>query len=131
MWALEYLSSACESTGPSLVQCRESTWPYGCLSCLNKRRTSLDQRRELGVGSGVIFRDLNKHRIQLGSIQGHRCALKNVVGVMHKGRTQPDSVHVPRHEPRSVFWKLEQMCAGECLLEALPVLESTWFKAGT
>ena len=57
-------------------------WPHTCLSGQNN----------LDVGSGVFFRGLNKHRIQLGSIQGNRCALRSGVGVMHKGRTQPDSV---------------------------------------
>ena len=58
---------------------------------LNKCKTSLGQRRELDVDSGVFFRGLNKHRIQLGSIQGNRCALRSGVGVMHKGRTHLSS----------------------------------------
>ena len=48
-----------------------------------------------------------------------RGAVGSVVGVLHKGRTQPDSVNGPRDGPRSIFRKLgEQMDAEECLLEA-------------
>ena len=88
--------------------------PHACLSCLNKRSISIGQRKDLDLGSGVIFRGFNKRRIQFGSVQGHRCALRNVVGVMNKGRTQRDSVHGTRGGSRSISWKLEQqMCTGE------------------
>ena len=90
-------------------------WPHACLSCLNKRSISTGQQKDLDLGSGVVFRGFNKRRIQFGSIQGHRCALRNVVAVMNKGGTQCDSVHGRRGGPRSIFWKLEQqMCTGEC-----------------
>ena len=47
------------------------------------------------------------------------CA-KECVGVMHKGRTQPESVNRPRVGPRSIFRKLgQQMCTEECMPEAL------------
>ena len=66
------------------------------------------------------FQVVNKWRIQLSSVQGHRCVLRSVVGVMHKGRTQPDSVHRPRSGPRRIFWKLEQqMCTGQCFPESI------------
>ena len=94
------LSRACARSGPRLVQCRDHMWPHICLLGWNKCRTNLGQRRNLDVGSGVLFRGLKKRRIQLGSFQGHRCALRSVVGVMHKGRTQPDSVQRPRSGPR-------------------------------
>ena len=75
---------------------------------------------ESGVASGVLFRGFKKRRIQLGSIQGHRSALRSVVGVMHNGRTQPDSVHGLRGGPRNIYRKLgQQMYYGECLPEAL------------
>ena len=84
------------------------------------------------MGSGVLFRILNKLRIQLGSVEGHRCALESVVRVIHEGRTQPDSIHRPRGGARNIFQKLgQQMCAGECLPEALPVQESACFTART
>ena len=87
---------------------------------VNKCKTSLGQRRELDVDSGVVFRGLNKHRIQLGSIQGHRSALRSVVCVLYKGRFQPDSVHGPRPGPRNIFRQFQQqMCVEECLSEAL------------
>lgn len=75
---------------------------------------------------------MNKLRIQLGSVEGHRCALESVVRVIHEGRTQPDSIHRPRGGARNIFQKLgQQMCAGECLPEALPVQESACFTART
>ena len=77
---------------------------------LNKCKTSLGQRRELDVDSGVVFRGLNKHRIQLGSIQGHRCAVRSIVGILHKGSTQPDSLHGPRDGPRSIFQSFDNRC---------------------
>ena len=71
------------------------------------------------VSSGVFFRGLNKCRVQLGSVQGHRLALRSVVGILHKGSTQPDSVNGPRGGLRSIFRKLgQQMCSEECLPEA-------------
>ena len=116
MWAPEYLSRACASTGPCLIHGRDHMWPHICLLGWNKCRTNLGQRRNLDVGSGVLFRGLKKRRIQLGSFQGHRCALRSVVGVMHKGRTQPDLVQGPRGGPRSIYRKLRQgICDGECL----------------
>ena len=109
------LSRDCARSGPRLVQCRDHMWPHICLLILNMRRTNLGLRWNLGVGSGVLFRGFKKHRIQLGSIQGHRSALRSVVGVMHKGRTQPDSVHGPRGGPRNIYRKLgQQMYEGEC-----------------
>ena len=87
---------------------------------VNKRKTSLGQQRELDVDSGVVFRGLNNRRIQLCYIQGYRSALRSVVCVLYKGRSQPDSVHGPRPGPRNIFRKFQQqMCAEECLLEAL------------
>ena len=74
IWALEYLSRACASTGPRLVQCRDHMWPHVCLLGLNKRKSNLGQRRNLDVGSGVLFRGLKMRRIQLGSNEGHRYA---------------------------------------------------------
>ena len=44
MWAPEYLSRACASTGPHLVQCRDHMWPHICLLILNMRRTNLGLR---------------------------------------------------------------------------------------
>ena len=84
------------------------------------------------VGSGIVFRGLSKHRVQLCSAQYQRYALRGVVDVMHKGGTQPDSVHRPGGGARNIFRKLgQQMCAGECLPEALPVQESACFTART
>ena len=83
------------------------------------------------MGSEVIFRALNKWRIQLGSVQGHRCTLRNAASVMHKGRTKPDAVHGPRGGPRSIDQKLKQICAGECFLEAYPMQDSALFTTGT
>ena len=109
-------------TGGSLVQCRDLMWAHTCLLGLNKWRTNLGEQRDLDVDSGGLFRGLNKRRIQLGSVQGHRCALRSVVGVMQKGRTQPDSVHRARGGPRSIFREFgQQMCTEKCLPEALPV----------
>ena len=72
------------------------------------------------VGSGIVFRGLSKRRVQLCSAQCPRYAPRGVVGVMHKGRTQPDSVHRPRSGPRRIFWKLEQqMCTGQCFPESI------------
>ena len=44
MWAPKYLSRACASTGPRLVQCRDHMWPHICLLILNMRRTNLGLR---------------------------------------------------------------------------------------
>ena len=77
------------------------------------------------VGSGVLFRGFKKRRIRLGSIQGHRSALRRVIGVMQKSRTQPDSVHGPRGGPRSIYRKLgQQMYNGECLPDVEPLQDS-------
>ena len=120
MWAPEYLSRACASIGPSFFQCRDHMLPHACLLGLNKRKTSLGQRGDINMGLGVVFRGLNKRRIQRGSFQGHSCALRSVLGVMHNGRTQPDSVYGLRSGPRSIYWKLEQqMSDGESLPESL------------
>ena len=65
-------------------------------------------------GLSSCLQGLEELQNLLGSFQGNRCALRSVVGVMHKGRAQPDSVHGPRGGARSVYQKLEQqMCAGE------------------
>ena len=99
---------------------------FPCLSCRDE--TYEDQPgsvMEAGVGSGVLFRGFKKRRIRLGSIQGHRSALKSVVGVMQKSRTQPDSVHGPRGGPRSIYQKLgQQMYNGECLPDVEPLQDS-------
>ena len=84
------------------------------------------------VGSGIVFRGLSKRRVQLCSAQCPRYAPRGVVGVMHKGRTQPDSVHGPRSGPRSTYSKPEeQMYAKECLLKALSTVDSALFTAAT
>ena len=48
---------------------------------LNKHKISLGQRRDLDVGSGVVSRGMNKRRIQLGSVKGHRGALRSAEGI--------------------------------------------------
>ena len=119
MWAPEYFLRARASTGPTWFS---AGTVYGFMHVsrgLNKHRTSLGQRRDLDVGSVVVFRGLKKHRFQLGSIQGHIYAVRSVLRVLPKGRTHPDSVHGPRGGPRSIFRKPgQQMCAEDCLLEA-------------
>ena len=112
-----FLEGSCKYRA-HLVQCRDRIWVHACLSDLNKCKTSLGQQRDLDMASGVFFRGLNTYRIHLDSIQGHRGELTSVVVVLDKNRTHPDSVHRPRGGPRSIFWKLEQMCAENCLLEA-------------
>ena len=99
------------STDGSLVQCRDLMWAHTCLLGLNKWRTNLDEQWDLDVGSEGLYRGLNKLRIQLVSIQGHRCALRSVVGVMQKGRTQPNSERRARVGPGVFFGSLDRRCA--------------------
>ena len=122
----------CSSTGPRLVPCRDHMLPHAFLWGLNKRRTSLRQGRNLNVGSAVVYRALKKCKLQLGSFQGNRCALRSIVGVMHKGRAQPDSVHRPRDGPKSIYWKLNKSCAlGSDYERLYPLHDSAWFTVGT
>ena len=62
------------------------------------------------VGSGIVFRGLSKHRVQLCSAQYQRYALRGVVDVMHMGRTQPDSVNGIEVGPGILSQSLKNRC---------------------
>ena len=91
MWAPEYLSRACASTGPTLVRCRDHVGSWVSLGVWTSAGQAWFSEETPDVSSGIFFRGLNKCRVQLGSVQGHRLALRSVVGILHKGSTQPDS----------------------------------------
>ena len=83
-------------------------------------------------GLSSCLQGLEELQNLLGSFQGNRCALRSVVGVMHKGRAQPDSVHRPRDGPKSIYWKLNNSFARRIDCERLyPLHDSARFAAGT
>ena len=83
-------------------------------------------------GLSSCLQGLEELQNLLGSFQGNRCALRSVVGVMHKGRAQPDSVHRPRDGPKSIYWKLNKSCAlGSDYERLYPLHDSAWFTVGT